>query len=102
MRVGAIEEAFVNATEGHIIDRTVCTDLLTSDPGELFRLCQREHGRCVSSIYIDTDEGTKRVGWVFEAIDRYQDTGERYLREVWITLLERVDTVERTLHLAYL
>ena len=102
MHVGAIEETFVNATENRMIGSEVCADLFTSDPGELFRASQREYGRCVSSVYVDTEEGTKRVGWVFQGIDRYEDTGEPYLREVWVTLLERPDTVMRERHPFYL
>lgn len=97
-KVTAVRETFRNATEGHLIGVDACTDLCSSDPGELFRLSQREYGRCVSKVYVDTEQGTKACGWVFEAIDHYEDTGEPYLREVWVELLAQPDTVVRTSH----
>lgn len=102
MFVSAVEESFVNATEGHMIGSDVCEIEPTSDTGELFRFYQSEYGRCVSSAYVDTEDGPRRIGWVFQGRDRYSDTGEPYLREVWITLLEKPDTIERTRHPAYL
>ena len=31
----------------------------TDNKGRLFRECQKEYGRCVSSVYMDTAEGTR-------------------------------------------
>lgn len=53
--------------------------------GDLYRACVREYGRCASSVRVDPTG--RRVGWVFVKLDRYQDTGEPYLREVWVTVL---------------
>ena len=57
--------------------------------GELYRMLQREYGRCQSSVYIDTNTGTKRTGWLFVSRQRYEDTNETYLRGCWATIFER-------------
>jgi hypothetical protein len=55
--------------------------------GELFRACQREHGRCISRVYIDTASGTKAIGWVFEARRPYQDCPrESSIIETWVSI----------------
>lgn len=56
--------------------------------GEIYRMMQREYGRCTSSVYVDTDRGTKKTGWYFVSRQRYEDTNEPYLRGAWITLRE--------------
>lgn len=60
------------------------------EAGALYRALQREYGRCQSSVYIDRANGeTERVGWFFVSRQRYEDTGEPYLRGAWVTVLER-------------
>ena len=82
-----IEENHLNTTRGyHICEPIFCDDPFTDDPGELFRHCQKEYGRCTSSVYVDRDGKTLRIGWVFEKTDRYEDTGEPFMHETWITL----------------
>lgn len=54
-------------------------------PGELYRLAQREYGRCQSKVYVDTEDGPLHIGWFFESRQRYQDTDDEYLRGAWIT-----------------
>jgi hypothetical protein len=53
--------------------------------GDLYRVFQREYGRCRSKIYVNTPAGTKAVGWYFESRQRYEDTNEPYLRGAWVT-----------------
>ena len=62
--------------------------------GDLFRACQKEHGRCVSYMYHD-DVG-QPIGWVFQKSAKYEDTGEPYVSEVWVELhkSEPTHTVE--------
>lgn len=65
----------------------------TSDRARLFRLCQKEYGRCTSRVYVDGPTGKpKPIGWVFEKRQQYEDTG-RYGRpaqfftlETWVEL----------------
>lgn len=72
--------------------------------GDLFRaLSGKDHtrpwealGRCTGRVYIDTDDGTKAIGWVFvarnpEPVNRgdEQPTG---LRVAWVTVHEQPPT----------
>lgn len=95
-----ISETYLNATEGHSIGESGIYTAFTNDVGKLFRFSQKEYGRCVSSQYVDTPNGgkPKRIGWVFQGNDKYSDTHEAYLREVWVTLHDAPDTVVRTAH----
>ena len=83
----------------------------TSKVGNIFKEFQREHGRCVSKVYIDTADGAKPIGWVFQKREEYEDSRPRYddynrrikpktfIREVWITLLDKHEVhVEREYH----
>jgi hypothetical protein len=99
-KVGAIRETYVNATKGHCFGERVCRDPPSPDPGELFRACRSEYGRCASRIYVDADEGPKACGWVFQRRERHEDSEGTYLREVWVDLLAEPDTVVR--HRLYL
>lgn len=91
-----VQESYVNATESHGIGESDVYETFADETGELFRAMRSEYGRCVGSVHIDTDEGVKRVGWVFQGRDRYQDDDETYLREVWVTLHERMPEVTTT------
>lgn len=93
------QETTVNQTRGHIIGESPVFEAFTDSAGALFRGMQREHGRCASAVYIDSPTGQpKRIGWVFEKLDHYSDTGEPFMRETWITLHEKPDTVVREHH----
>ena len=60
----------------------------------------KEYGRCRGSVYIDTQNGnTQRVGWIFERAEKYEDTGQPFIRSVWVVLHEKYPDVERTEHL---
>lgn len=84
-----VSETGINVTEGHGIFEVPVYETDFSEPGELFRACQKEHGRCVSSIYLDTPSGTVRTGWVFQSRRPYSDSAETYLHETWVSLFER-------------
>jgi hypothetical protein len=88
-----IQESFVNATEGYRFGDSEPQEPYTDDVGELYRTLRAEYGRCIGKVYVDTDDGPKAVGWVFQSRDRYEDSNETYLREVWITLYDRYDRV---------
>ena len=61
-------------------------------PGEIFRACRSEYGRCESKIFQDYKDGSiKHVGWYFRSRQRYEDTGEPYLRGAWVTLYREVE-----------
>jgi len=53
--------------------------------GELFAAMQKEYGRCTGFIYRDCPVITKKIGWVFEKMVKYQDSKEMYMQETWVT-----------------
>jgi hypothetical protein len=61
--------------------------------GELFRLCRREYGRCVSKVYRDIAMGdgtynTTTDGWVFLKRAEYTDCKKTYLQETWVSRIK--------------
>lgn len=95
-----ISETMVNVTAGYRFgpDEHEITETFTDDPGELYRALQREYGRCTGKVYVDTADGTKRVGWVFLKRAEYEDSSETFLQETWVTLHDAPDTVTRERH----
>lgn len=93
------QETFVNATENHQIGTSDVYETFATTPGELYRFCLKEYGRCTGKVYVDSPSGPPlHVGWIFEGRDKYEDTRETYLRHVWVTIHEAPDTVTRTPH----
>ena len=74
----------------------------TDNIKQLFYSYMREYGRCVSKVYIDTDQGVKAVGWVFQKRMKYTDCNDTYLQETWVTLHESKPTIVQTDHYHYL
>lgn len=96
-----IQESYVNATEGYrLADLGVYETYFEDDEvGKLFRSCQKEYGRCVSKVYVDSKIGDPmHVGWVFRKKVKYEDVDEYFTQEVWITLHDKPDTVTTTHH----
>ena len=71
------------------------------DPDNLYRSLQKEFGRCISKVYVDTKEQqVMHVGWVFQKRklfrDEYgadpRDKGS-YLAETWVSLLSKDETI---------
>lgn len=81
------EEATANATEGYRIGDSGVYETWCETVGELYRASVKEHGRCTGKVYIDSTDGPSvAIGWVFVKRDRYEDTGEPFLRETWVTV----------------
>lgn len=83
---------YLNETKGHIFGQDPeWVEAFTDNRARLFLDCQREYGRCVSSIYAD-GTGSQSHGWVFQKRMQYEDyrgRGERfYVREVWVHVKE--------------
>lgn len=92
-------EVYLNATEGRGIGESGVYETFADTPGELYRAYVKEYGRCVGKVYVDLPNAPATpVGWVFQGRDKYEDTGETYLREVWVTLHDAPDTVTREHH----
>ena len=95
-QIAAIGESTINRTEGYRIYDTVQPIKETYfdedvTPGEIFRACQKEHGRCDSKVYVSVGSGNFQIGWVFVKRVKYDDCNETFLQETWITLLEEYD-----------
>lgn len=98
----AMASTYTNESEGYTfgdevirLEDTYDPDVLDADGkpnmGAIFRMARKEFGACQSSVYVDTEQGTKRVGWFFVKRDRYEDdTRKTYLRGVWVTVGEYV------------
>lgn len=57
----------------------------------LFSDCQKEHGRCVSSVYLSRSGEDVKVGWVFEKLQHYEDTKSPYVAETWVVIQRRCE-----------
>ena len=56
-------------------------------PGKLYKALLKEHGRCISKVYVDIDSTQKQIGWVFLKRRPYDDTPrETFLCETWVTV----------------
>jgi len=81
------------------------TETVHETPGAVFRAAAGRDrsrpweamGRCIGKVYVS--EG-RPVGWVFVSRERYEDTGEPYLREAWVTVHTAPPTITRTPHYA--
>ena len=96
-----ISESYVNATKGWRIGDVEPYETMyyAYEQGKLYRLLQREYGRCISKVYIDVaGSKPKAMGWVFQKRQRYEDVNETYLAETWISLHTAPDTVTREPH----
>lgn len=80
-----VSEVYVNATTDTRFGDSGIYECFTDSLGELFRRMQKEYGRCVSKVYIDSIKGTKSVGWVFQKMMQYEDSKKTYIREVWVS-----------------
>lgn len=90
-----IRTTHVNATEGYIYSEydepigDYADDNGRVDMGEFYRAGVVNFGRCTSKVYVDSSDGVRHVGYCFQRRERYEDTGESYLRETWVVLLSK-------------
>ena len=97
------KEQQVNRTENYSFGEARPYETRFNLPGELYRACLGEFGRCIGKVHIDKTNGeTWHIGWVFLKRSNYEDTGEPYLVETWVTVHEGPDTVTRTEHVVRL
>jgi len=97
-----VHESYVNATEGYRfgdntyeVEGTVFEDMT---PGEAYRWLVKEYGRCTGKVYRDTESAPLHCGWVFIKRDKYEDTGEPYTREVWVTFSRETEPAMPATH----
>jgi len=77
---------YVNDTEGYRVGDSGTFEPWTEEIGKLFLSFQREYGRYVSKVYVDSDGSGKAIGWVFNKLVSYTDCDEKYMQSTWITL----------------
>ena len=95
-----IQETYINKTKGYRFGESDVYESAYDDKGDLFRALRREYGRCASRVYVDTDKGSKPIGWVFEGRAKYDDCNETYLRETWVTIHDAPPTKTVEYHYA--
>jgi len=83
-----ISEDWINKTNGWTVGSSGIYETFTDDKGQLYKSLVKEYGRCTGKVYIDKDDTTLTIGWVFEKRVKYDDCNETYLQETWITLHE--------------
>lgn len=94
-----IKEVWINQTKDYSYGDSGYYEPFTDDKRKLFKALSKEYGRCASKVYVDTKEGTKAVGWVFEKSMKYTDCNKKYIQETWVTLYEDdPETVTRDYH----
>lgn len=70
-----------------------------NERGKLFLALQKEHGACVSRVYVDKKNGeTVAVGWVFRKKVKYTDVNEYFTQETWVTLHSAMPETKTTYH----
>ncbi|MEW6664141.1 MAG: hypothetical protein AB1512_02825 [Thermodesulfobacteriota bacterium] len=80
-----INEIYVNETRGWIFGESGIYQPFTDDLKEVFRGMQKEYGRCISKMYLESPDGEVRpVGWVFEKRKEYSDSDDTYLQHTWV------------------
>jgi hypothetical protein len=59
----------------------------TDSLGELYRACRKQHGRCVSRVYLEKGEKVKPIGWVFLKKNPGEPEGDGSgVIETWVTV----------------
>lgn len=81
-----VNEVYTNETEKYRCGDSGYYQPFTDNLGKLFLTYQRDYGRCISKVYIDKDNKSFAIGWVFEKKVKYEDCNEFYLQHTWITL----------------
>ena len=91
-------QADATGEPGHIFGESGVIETFTDNPGELYRSCQGEYGRCIGYVYMTIKQPSgvsedRRVGWVFVKRAKYQDSGDTYLQETWVHVFTAPPTV---------
>ncbi len=82
-----VQESWINVTKGHRLGDSDVYETDCESRGELYRVMQRECGRCAGKVYIDDSNGKnpKIIGWVFQKRKAYDDCNETFIHETWVT-----------------
>lgn len=88
-----IQETFVNISKGYICSESEVYKTDFDSVNKLFRALNKEHGKCVSKMYIG--EG-QHIGYVFQKRQKYDDSKETFLLETWVSFHKEKPT--KTFH----
>ena len=86
-----LESTYLNATRGNLIgeESLPLEDSVIDTVTDIYHFGLGQFGRCTGKVYVDAPSGAKHVGYVFQGLDKYEDSDETYLREVWISISTR-------------
>ena len=92
-----VQESHKNKNENYIFGKSDVYETCHDTIGNLFRAMQAEFGRCTGKVYIGDGD---HIGWVFESRDKYTDSSDTYIREVWVAIhnAEPVNTTKFFFH----
>ena len=94
-----MEEVYIDRTRNLRCGESGVFETFTDDRGKLYKSLVKQHGRCISGVFIDKKDGSvKKVGWVFIKRVKYEDCNETYLQEVWVSLHTAPPTVTKQEH----
>lgn len=94
-----IKEVYINQTKGYQIDSTSLPikDSTITTLKELYKYGLERYGKCKSKVYNDSpaDNYYQQIGYVFEKRQKYEDTKESYIQEIWLTIEHYIETTLR-------
>jgi len=84
----------------YLVGESDIYEAFTDNIKRLFASLQREHGHCVSKVYIDQKGKSLPIGWVFRKRISLKDKPDvdTYIQETWVTLHDKQPTVTRKCH----
>ena len=80
----------VNYEDSMKIEDSIIDNLM-----DLYHFGIKEYGKCISKIYIDRNNTTCHIGYVFLKKIKYEDCNEYYLSETWLSLEHYIETIDR-------
>ena len=94
-----VKEVWVNRTENYIAGDSGIYESRFETPGEAFKGFRKLYGRPVSKQFVEYGNGeSKQIGWVFQKKAKYEDTGETYIAETWVSLHSAPDEIKTKSH----
>jgi hypothetical protein len=91
-----VQESHVNASKGYrmSMDEPPFETEFDTTAEVYHHMRSHYHARCTGKVYIDSHPQTgsvaflehKAIGWVLVFKDKYEDTGEPFTHEVWVTV----------------
>ncbi len=94
-----VSEEQVNQTEGYRLGDADVYETACDTPAEVYRALLKQHvGRCTGKVYVDEDGRQRAIGWTFVRREKYEDVGEPYLLETWVTLHSEYPTKHTEYH----